>query len=435
VIEAATGGDFDAVDAALESMASYSGGTADHLTAQLGTSSNRQDVFGGAIDGQSVNNTRYVGPSESIQTAIDGLASQSNIDLGRGNDTGHVYLKPAAEYDEGAEIHVKPGINLHGNGGTITHSGDHNLIFLDNGAHARNLQLDVDHTVATSASSAIVLDTTRSREGKYSVGASSSPVDSHASASGTILGNGTPAMHALELNDDATAGPITMGCWFDFEIFAMNDAIRLDSTNFINGVRFSGDITSCVNHIHHLGNSPADNTFRGTMQCGFNTSRAIWNETTADSISVWGMVWDPQNAATNAIVGPNIKVLSQGQGGLGEHSDGSAGQKALFLTNGSVIFDDLTNNETWEWDNGFNGALNIRNNSGLQQQWKPDGSCTLQGNRLAGISHIGNISVKSTPPSIAGSGGWYLDDGTNTDSGNPAIGVTTDGGSTWNYMD
>jgi hypothetical protein len=75
VIEAATGGDFDAVDAALESVASYSGGTADHLTAQVGTSSNRQDVFGGAIDGQSVvsdvlQSTATEGDDKSLYSAL-----------------------------------------------------------------------------------------------------------------------------------------------------------------------------------------------------------------------------------------------------------------------------------------------------------------------------------------------------------------------------
>jgi len=74
VIEGPTGGDFDAVDAALESVASYSGGTADHLTAQVGASSNRQDVFGGAIVAQSLNSTtRFASVDADVQPAIDDL--------------------------------------------------------------------------------------------------------------------------------------------------------------------------------------------------------------------------------------------------------------------------------------------------------------------------------------------------------------------------
>jgi len=77
VIEAATGGDFDAVDAALESVAAYSNGTADHLTAQLGTSSNRQDAYVDALDGQSISTDGPVEMSSeyaSIQAALDAAA-------------------------------------------------------------------------------------------------------------------------------------------------------------------------------------------------------------------------------------------------------------------------------------------------------------------------------------------------------------------------
>lgn len=388
----------------------------------------------GALDAQSVNSTHYVAPTESIQTAIDDLASQSNIDLGRGNDTGHVYLQPDAEYDDGGEIHVKPGVILHGNGGTITHSGDHNLIFLDNGAHARGLQLDVDHTLSTSASSAIVLDTTRSRDGKYSIDGSSSPVDSHATASGTILGDGggsDPTMHGLELNDDATEGPITIGCRFDLEIFAMNDALRFDSTNFINGVQFNGNITSCVTHIHHIGDSPAINKVNMVQQAAFNTDQVIWNETSQDSVFLSRKSWDPSNSDNTAYRGPNISFFANTKANYGDHADGSSGVRALAIKNGSIYMTDVTNNEKWEFNNGFNGAMNIETSNGLQFQIKPDGFFGMQGSNsaISGVDRFQNMDLKSSPPSNPGSGDWYLDDGTNTSSGN--LGIRIYDGSSW----
>lgn len=51
------------------------------------------------------------------------------------------------------------------------------------------------------------------------------------------------------------------------------------------------------------------------------------------------------------------------------------------------------------------------------------------------VGKMENLEVRGSPPNISGETGVYLDDGTNTDSGESALGVTVDGGATWNYMD
>jgi hypothetical protein len=135
VIETADAADFDAVDTALESVASYSGGTADHLTAQLGASSNRQDVFGGTVDAQSASISPqsisvYGGGGNHLKTfqvsdyADAGAAIQAVHD-NEMPDGGEMKLGPGA-YSLATQPVITKDINLigsgadqDGNGGTI----------------------------------------------------------------------------------------------------------------------------------------------------------------------------------------------------------------------------------------------------------------------------------------------------------------------------
>jgi hypothetical protein len=75
--------------------------------------------------------------------------------------------------------------------------------------------------------------------------------------------------------------------------------------------------------------------------------------------------------------------------------------------------------------------MNIETSNGLIFQLKPDGFLGMQGGNpaIAGVGRFQNMDVKSSPPSNPGSGDWYIDDGTNTSSGN--LGIRIYDGSSW----
>jgi hypothetical protein len=330
----------------------------------------------GAVSTAELNNTRYVGPSESIQTAIDDLASQSNIGLGRDNDTGHVYLKSAAEYNEGSEIHVKPGITLDFNEAVLTHSADHNLVFLDRGSHLRNAQIEVDNSVLTS--DVIVLDT--SRADKYAIDSTAPSPGSEATATGSIIGFNDPTGQgnaALALRDDGELG-ITVGCSFDLEIFRCSNGILADvpdsdsdgTSGYINGVELDGTIHNCQQNIRHEGHSNGlfRSIYRGQLHPGFYTDYVVQNAAgdgtssgSPQSIAVWGHMWDPGDANQNAIAGPNIHVLSRMRADLGAQSDGAAGQNHVNIEEGLLTLEDVSNDDYWRFASTANGFLKIQN--------------------------------------------------------------------------
>jgi hypothetical protein len=340
----------------------------------------------------------------NIQSVIDDVAALSNIDMGTNTGEGLVKLEPKTVYDEGSEIHVKPGVHLDMNGAVLTNSADHNLIFLDNGGHLHNGWLELQHDAATAGKAGIVLDSARASNGKYSSGIAGGKIASHATADATIIGDTTPqTMDALQLIDDSTAGAITVGCEFDLNIYLARDGIRFDANNFINGVAVTGFVTGCVNCVHHVGSAPAESIIKSNIQP--NGERAIWNETTANSVTQVGRLWDPGNASTNAIVGPNIDVVNHGgKPNLSQNSDGSTGQRNWAIRNGSIYWEDVTDDVDWEWASGFNGALNLIGDS-LLLQFKPD-KINLQ-------SPVVNLREISNPGPADLSGGEWAWDATN----------------------
>jgi hypothetical protein len=156
VIEAATGGDFDAVDAALESVASYSGGTADHLTAQLGTSSNRQDAYVGAADAQSVatKDQPVIDVTHPDFGAVgDGVANdttaiQSAVNFASAGDT--IYIPPGT-YDLGGSgsVSVAKSLSFVGAGETAVTIQNAGSIFDVDGASISVTDLSADNADST----------------------------------------------------------------------------------------------------------------------------------------------------------------------------------------------------------------------------------------------------------------------------------------------
>jgi hypothetical protein len=85
-------------------VASYSGGTADHLTAQLGASSNRQDVFGGAVDAQSVSSDVLQStPTEGDDKSLYSALSQGYA-VGQSSAAGMKVVDPANFADDTAAL-------------------------------------------------------------------------------------------------------------------------------------------------------------------------------------------------------------------------------------------------------------------------------------------------------------------------------------------
>lgn len=280
------------------------------------------------------NNTRYADPGQ-VQSVIDDLASRPEVDYTVGSEQALVKLQPNKRYDEGREIHVKPGVTLDCNGGVLTHSADHNLVFLDNGAHLRELKADV--TPSTFSSDAIVLDTSQSRDGSYSTGVVDSPQGSIATATGTVFGDSsadTVGGAALALRA-ANGGAIGLGCHFGLTALLMDRGLLLDtgetdSATFINVARIDATLHNCRILIDHTGVNGARSVIRGELQPGHYTEHSIRNRSDEGSVRFDGHFWDPQQA-TMALVGPNLHVMTRTGSSLDAwvgagYSDGSPGQ-------------------------------------------------------------------------------------------------------------
>jgi len=77
------------------------------ITEQVGTNSNRQDVYGGAVDAQSVNNTYKATPSDDLQSIINTVSTDYN--------GGEVTLRPG-DYTVDSTVTVPAGVRVTQNG-------------------------------------------------------------------------------------------------------------------------------------------------------------------------------------------------------------------------------------------------------------------------------------------------------------------------------
>lgn len=120
---------FRDTDSALDSVASYSGTppTADNLTSQLGTSSNRQDVYAGAIDGQSIFNETdilVVGGGGSLIQRLDATATTTPVSdalsiISSAGGGGEILLPTGVTQNDGA-VTITPAhgpVTIRGRGG------------------------------------------------------------------------------------------------------------------------------------------------------------------------------------------------------------------------------------------------------------------------------------------------------------------------------
>lgn len=409
---------------------------------------------------------RVASPGE-VQATIDVLASRSDVGIGPDQSRGLVRLKSGLVYDEGSEIHVRPGIVLDFEGAVLTHSHDHNILFMDNGSHARNVRIAVDGDSFTS--DAVVLDTTRSIHGKYSIDATGGPQNKHVTVDGTILGDSTQATGGtgVALRDGADVG-ITMGCKFDVEIYHVNVGMGFYTGeqaggSFINFGHVDVSITGCETLINHTGAAPAKSYVTGDLQPTSETEYSIRNQTTNDDVSVTfdGQFWDPHRASEYAVAGPHIRIWAKHRPGLdrwvrSDHFDGSSGQAAVAMYGSRFQLYSGQADNCWEMVNDSNGHLAFVENgqsririsegaSGSRVSLSNDDgsfvSLVADGSGLFRVenpdSTVGEVYFglkASAPHSPSGTGDIYVDDGTNTSSSDPGWRVDDPADSTWKDM-
>lgn len=406
-----------------------------------------------------------------VQEKIDTLVSSSEIGINAGQSRGLIRLYSQETYDEGEEIHVKPGITLDFNGAVLTHSEDHNLLFLDNGTRATNIQIATNGD--SFSSDAVVLDTARSTYGKYSIGTASGRQNTHAVADGTILGDSSQAHGGtgLALRDGADEA-ITMGCRFDMDIYYMDDGLGfytgdMDNGSFINFGNIDVSITGCHTLINHTGAAPARSHVTGTLQPTTPTEYMIRNQSTDNNISVIfdGQFWDPHGGNTYAVAGPKVSIWAKhslpADALPGNDFFDGASNQIVVSTNEKSFQLYLGESDTcWTWKNEVNGRLKVIQSTADYDRviaqfgkWGDGGQLMVtneNGNTVSiigdssGMPKIGNPDStigevylglrSSTPHSANGTKDTYQDDGTNTSDGIPRWRVDDPADSTWKDM-
>jgi hypothetical protein len=285
-------------------------------------SNDRNESFE-SVDAQSVNNVRYADPGE-VQSVIDDAASDPDVGIGYDKARARVALKAGTVYDEGAEITVKPGVDLDLNGanlGNTQNGGDHNILFMDTGS---GLVGDGKIGVASSGytSDAVLLDADRATHGTYALGQAGNPAGTQVQMRAghlTIRGDGTNGPNGTGLafrggqNPAQGGGAVTIGSNFDMTIFWMENGVYADQdgtfTNFDNS-QFT--IQACVNHIRQGPNSNQFKTpIQVTHQPNVPTERMYYNEGSGSMPITRGAHWDPGNCAVNALVGSNIHLRQE----------------------------------------------------------------------------------------------------------------------------
>ena len=293
------------------------------------------------IDG--VNNVNTVEPGGSIQAAIDEAA---------GANDGHavVRLFPGTRYNEGAEIHLRPGVTLDFNGGFLVLNSDHNGIFVDNGAQIRNATIKVI-TDGSYTSSAIILDTSRSEYGLYTVTKWRSGVYVDA----TIEGKRKDG-HGLELNDTAGKG-IGLGVRFNLNIVAFDTAIYANTgSGYINGIEAYLTINNPRIGLDIEGNGEFNSTLTGAMQPMDNSETGIRNRTGKVGPTWRGQLWDSWEFTNNALVGERITVIGTTCRSIKGNTDGSHQQMGISFKNSRINMYDYESDTRWILDN--NSASN-----------------------------------------------------------------------------
>jgi|GEM_PF-4366658 len=393
-------------------------------TAEAG-SETPDDQSGGGDDGDDAaenggdgrngaGRVRYAPPGD-VQATIDAVADAGG---------GVVRLQAGRTYDEGATVRVRPGVTLDCNRAVIEISGDRDGLFLDTGAAVVDGRVDV--TASGYASSAVVLDTTRSTHGKYNAGGER---DTSASFEGHVLGDADdPRGAGLELVSDGAAfesvhdAGITMGCRFSGTVAHFEHGVRADVRNggWINSVRFDLDLSG--NRVGFLHTGTGDgyllSDLYGAIQTSWHQGAAgVRNETDQPSVTVYGRIWDADpDRDQHAVEGPGIAVVSDLAATHAETAADAAGSTGLDLWGDGVQFVDYGSGSKLVVRPSEAGVV-LETAGGTRLLLGADGQVRPQPGR-GYFQMLGeDLSERS------GTNWWELavDDGTNTDSGDPAL--------------
>jgi hypothetical protein len=280
------------------------------------------DMVGGeltvnAFQADEINDVRYAS-GDNLQSVIDDAAPADPFGPNRQRRT--VRLRENGQVVLSSEIHVKPGVRLDTGDATITHSGDHNLFFVDAGSElvARNVVVDGD----VFSSDVAVRDTARAGR-RYGIGGAAGEGWTHAPIS-VRVGNSAAAQGGVAVADRDSAGnAIGVGNRTNIVAEGM-DTGYLAATDsggggFINYGSTRVTLLGCNRCLDHTGGGPASRHITGLLQAttgGRSTTTMIRNAAgTNPSFEFTGQAWDPSNCSGDSITGYGLRVRTRNPSG------------------------------------------------------------------------------------------------------------------------
>lgn len=368
-----------------------------------------------AEDDSSPARVRRAAPGE-VQAVVDAVADEGG---------GIVRLEAGERYAEGSAIHVRPDVVLDGNGAVLAVEGGEDGCFLDTGSAVVDARFDLGP--AGEDARGVVLDSSRSEHGKYSIGGER---DTSASFHGVVLGDSEDVSSTgIELVSDGGAfdsvhdSGITMGCRFAGAVAHCETGVRAVASagGWINSVRFDLDLSSNVVGFLHEGSGDGMvlSDLRGAIQTPWQEgATGVRNVTDQPSVTVYGRIWDADpEREQRAIEGPGITVVSDLAATHTEAARDAAGSYGLAPGRDGFRFVEYGDGGELVLRPSDAGAVlesgDARLLLGEQGQVRPQpGGSFLQ---LLGE----NLAERE------GEEWWELaiDDGSNTDSGAPALGI------------
>ncbi|WP_436907990.1 hypothetical protein [Halosimplex marinum] len=383
------------------------------------TSEPDADEESGPTEGRALDEGRvlYAEPGE-IQATIDEAAD--------GAGGGVVRLQAGRTYDGDAPVRVKPGVTLDCNRAVVEITGDHDGLFLDTGSTVVDGRIDV--TADNYSSSAVALDVTRSTHGKYNAGDGR---DTAATFEGHVLGNvDDVGGNGIELVSDGAAfesvadAGITMGCRFAGTVAHFERGVRADVRNggWINSVRFDLELTG--NRVGFLHTGTGDGLLLSDLYGAVQTSWhegavGVRNATDQPSLTVYGRIWDADpDRSQHAVEGPGVTVVSDLAADHAATAADAEGSVGLDLRGGELRLVEYGSGSTLIVRPSDPGVV-FETDGGTRLLLGEDGQVRPQPGR-AYFQMLGeDLSERS------GTNWWELavDDGTNTDSGDPALGL------------
>lgn len=388
-------------------------------------------------EAEAVNGVLYAEPGE-IQAKID-----QHYDAG--ND-GVVKLY-AQTYDEGAEIHVKPGVTLDFNGATLTVSGDHNGLFMDNRSAATNVNIHIEAGPDTFSSDAVVLDSSRIidsdapryenvyTQAGYELGnAKNWGVSIDGQLRGNIAGTG------LALRAYGPGGIFTNHInldiyFFDVGILADDGGKgREYKGGWINGVDIWTYLQGNRVQIDHQGDGGFNTMVYGHMQNGWNTDYQIRNQTTNDASSCTfvGQIWDSAGVNKSGLAGPNINVLTA------NHMAHELARNSPEAEQGSITTSwhhnkrrvgQASTGDVWQWEYADDGLVLKQWGTGGLWQWERGGRV---GPGDGGYLQLVPEDLSGRTPDDPGE--LAIDDGSNTNSGKMELAIGQSSNGEWYTM-